>query len=387
MDHPTQVALLRRLFAFSDAGTTEMGTAPATNPTASYTSPAQLARERAALFGREPLLVALGGDLPVPGSYLVHEDGGVPVLLVRRQDGTVAAFVALCRHRGAQVAAGSGTCRGRFTCPYHGWTYDDAGRLVAQPTAEGFAGIATGDLGLRSLPVAERHGMIFVRGVSDAPGAPIDVDAHLGGATAELAPFDLAQYVAFARHRTERAMNWKLVIDGFLEAYHVPMLHSQTLGPGILGAPAAWDAFGRSGRMIALRRSFVAERDKPEAERRLLPHAVVLYALFPNTVLIHQIDHVELVQVYPGRDPDHAVVIFTLYTPGAVTTDGARRHFQRNWDVLVRTIEDEDFRIGEAMQRGFHAAGSPPVIYGRNEPGLAHFHAAIAAALDAAERG
>src|SRR4029077_7387844 len=157
---------------------------------------------------------------------------------------------------------------------------------------------------LTRLPAAETDGMIFVR---LSPGDPIDVDAHLAGARDELAGFGLARYVRFARHEIERAMNWKGVVETFLEAYHVPNLHGGTLGPTILGAPAVWDAFGRSSRLLAVRRSIAELRARPESEWNLLAHAVVLYQLFPNTVVIHQIDHVEVVQVYPGsRGADSA---------------------------------------------------------------------------------
>jgi len=264
---------------------------------------------------------------------------------------------------------------GRFICPYHGWTYDEDGRLVGQPCAEGFAGLARDELSLARLPVAERHGMIFVR---PGGGEPIDVDGHLGGAERELAGLDLGGYVAFARHESERAINWKLAIDTFLEAYHLTTLHESSIGPAISGTSAAWDPFGRGGRLIAQRRSLAALRDRPESEWDLLAHAVVLYQLFPNTMLIHQIDHVEVVQAYPGaRGTESARVVFTLYTPGPTTTDAARRHFQANFELLVRTVENEDFALGEGIQRGFHGGGNASVVYGRNEPALAHYHAML----------
>src|SRR5258706_799220 len=128
MDHATQVALLRRLFTFGDAQTTELAPAPYVNAVSTYTSATQLERERALLFGRQPLLVGLSEDLAVPGAYLVCGDSGIPILVVRSQSGELHACLALCRHRGAPVVAGAGISSGRFTCPYHGWTYDDRGR-------------------------------------------------------------------------------------------------------------------------------------------------------------------------------------------------------------------------------------------------------------------
>jgi hypothetical protein len=90
-------------------------------------------------------------------------------------------------------------------------------------------------------------------------------------------------------------------------------------------------------------------------------------------VLIHQIDHVELIQVHPDG-PDGATVVFSLYTPRGVEDDAARRHFQANFDLLVTVSDQEDFRLGEGIQRGFHVPGNDRVVYGRNEPGVAHFH-------------
>lgn len=379
MDHATQVALARRILGFLDQRTTEMTTAPYVNRVASYTSPSQLDRERELLFRREPLLVGLRCDLAEPGAYCVDDGSGVPVLVVRAASGELRAFVGLCRHRGAPVASGRGVAAGRFTCPYHGWAYGDDGRLVAQPGREGFVGLPPDAMCLRALPVAERHGLVFARA---SPGAPIDVDAHLGGAGGELALLGLEGYVLFHRQQHEPAMNWKLVIDTFLEAYHVPALHARTLGPAILGAPAAWDAFDRGGRLVAVRRSIETLRQQPESEWDLLTHAVVLYHLFPNTVLIHQIDHVEVVQVFPGTGGvDTARVVLSIYTPTRADTARAVRHFEANRQVLEDTVVGEDFQLGQRIQRGFHADERATIVYGRNEPGVAHFERMINRAL------
>jgi phenylpropionate dioxygenase-like ring-hydroxylating dioxygenase large terminal subunit len=325
-----------------------------------------------------PLLVGLSGDAAAPGTWFTHEESGIPMLVTRTADGALEAFLAICRHRGARVASGRGT-GDRFRCPYHGWTYDQHGRLVGQPCGEGFEGLATADLGLRKLPIAERHGLVFVRPSGEEP---IDVDAHLGGAQRELAPLGLAGYVPFARRVTRQAMNWKLVVDTFLEAYHVSNLHQSTLGPRILGTPAAWDAFGHAGRLIAVRRSVTEQRSRPEDTWNLLEHAVVLYLLFPNTILIHQIDHIEVVEAHP-IGVDDTTVVFSLYTPSPVT-ESARRHFEANFDLLLSVSEREDFRLGAQIQRDFHVPGNDRVVYGRNEPGVAHYHRMLEAALQAA---
>lgn len=378
MDHATQVSLMRRIFGFLDQQTTEMAPAAYVNHVSTYTSETQLARERALLFRRAPLFLGLSQDAPEPGAYFAHVDSGVPILVVRPRAGALRAFIGLCRHRGAQVVEGSGIGTGRFTCPYHGWTYDEQGQLIAQPCGEGFADVARETLGLVPLPIAEQYGMIFARA---SAGEPIDVDIHLAGAEHELAALGLERYVRFARREIERSMNWKLVIDTFLEAYHVSSLHERSL-QGILGTAAAWDAFGRSSRLVAARRSIAEARQRPEADWNLFEHSVVLYQLFPNTMLIYQVDHIEVVQAYPGHGGvDTAKIVFSLYTPKPVTDDKARRHFEQNFDLLLEVTDNEDFHLGEQIQRGFHAGGHDTVIYGRNEPGLAHYHRMIKAAL------
>jgi hypothetical protein len=227
--------------------------------------------------------------------------------------------------------------------------------------------------------------MVFVR---PSPGGAIDADEHLGGAQQELASLGLGTYVRFSRRELRVGMNWKLAIDTFLEAYHVSSLHKKTLRPTILGAPAAWDAFGRCSRMVAVRRSIEAVRRQPESEWNLLEHSVVLYQIFPNTMLIYQLDHVEVVQAYPADSgPDSSNVVFTLYTPVPVRSERDRRHFQKNFDLLLQVTEEEDFRLGEQIQRGFHVDGHDTVIYGRNEPGLAHYHRMIKAALRSEPHG
>ena len=385
MDHATQVTLARRLLDFLDRRTTEMTAAPYENPVAVYTSAAQLIEERRCLFRREPLLIGLSCDLAAPGAYVVHDAAGVPILVTRDSGGTLRAFLAVCRHRGARLACGEGVGTGRFTCPFHGWTYDKAGRLVSQPCAERFAGIDADTLSLVPLPVAERHGLVFARAT---PSGAIDVDAQLAGAELELAPFGLEHYVRFARREVCCRVNWKLVIDTFLEAYHVPTLHARTLAATIAGSPAAFDAFGRGGRMIATRRSLPELRALPEAEWNLLAHTVVLYNLFPNTMLIHQIDHVEVVQVYPSAEgPDASVVTFSLYIPEPPGSEGARRHFQSNFDLLLGTILEEDFPLAEGIQQGFHADPGARVIFGRNEPGVAHYQRMVREALVACGGG
>src|SRR5262249_14491253 len=149
------------------------------------------------------------------------------ILLVRRDDGSLGAFLNVCRHRGARVAEGCGNAK-LFTCPYHAWTYGTDGRLRGRPDERSFAGYDKETNGLRPLPVVEKYGMIFV---ASTPGATFDVDALLGGAERDLASYRLDTYHHYETRVLRQKLNWKIVVDTFLETYHLQFLHTNTVSP------------------------------------------------------------------------------------------------------------------------------------------------------------
>jgi len=375
----TQLELARELHAHVRNGSTALAPAVFRNPVSAYSDPARAQLERERLFRGQPLFMGLSCRLPNPGDYLTEEIAGVPLLLVRGQDGKLRAFANICRHRGAPVASGCGQAR-VFACPYHGWTYSLDGKLAGIPEAASFPGVDKASHGLAPLPAGERHGMIFVRLAPDAP-LEIEVDAHLSGLGEEFDAYGFAAYSYFASEWMAPAINWKFGIDTFLEAYHLPALHRTTVAPLIRGNLGAFNAYGDHGRMTFLRFSSSAWDEKPDAEWEVLPHIIAVYRLMPNTVLVFQSDHLETWRMIPGETSDRSRIEFAFYTPQPAITDKARAYWKKNYDLAIKTVLDEDFALGERMQRGFMSGLQDEVIYGRNEPALIHFHQRLQAAL------
>lgn len=374
MTPDSEADLIRRIRAHMAAGTTDMAPAPYENPVAMYTSRDVLAQELDIFFQKGLLCVGLSADVPASPEWLTHDIAGRSVILARDERGVLRAFLNVCRHRGAPVADGRGTFR-RFTCPYHGWTYDLKGSLVARPTEEGFAAIDKCEMGLTPLPVTEKHGLIFLS--CDPKRIDVSLDERLGGAAEDIAAFDLDTYYRFGTRASARRMNWKLVVDTFLEAYHLDKLHSKSLAPMIHSHFAAWDEWGVIGRLTAARKSISEIGDGP-----LAPHITQLYFLFPNTVLIYQQDHVETFQAFPKQgSPDESDIVVSLYCPTKPETDSENRHWQNNFDLLMNVTGNEDFALCEKIQRGFYTGAQSHVTYGRNEPGLQHYHRSIKQAL------
>lgn len=157
---------------------------------ASYLDPDLFRSEIELIFKRLPLMLALSCELPKPGDYKAAQVVGQPILLARDQSGTVRAFLNVCAHRWAPVAAeGLGHCpRFRFVCPFHGWTYAADGKLLGIPDRAKFGAVEQSTHGLKELPCEERHGMIFV---CLTPGRSLDLDDYCSAMLEDYAGFHL----------------------------------------------------------------------------------------------------------------------------------------------------------------------------------------------------
>ena len=341
-----------------------------------YTCADALAAEIAALFKRQPLLAAFGCEIAAPGDYLTLDIAGVPVLLMRADDGTVRGLLNTCRHRGARLLDGAGQVGKAFVCPYHNWAYDRCGVLRAQPSAEHFPDIDVGETGLVRFPAEERDGLVWL--LLD-PAGRLDLDTALGDFGRELAAFGLADYRHRGSHTWTKRMNWKLGVDTFLEYYHVPILHRASIGKTLFGTVFLFEACGRHARLVAPRRSIEEQRAGDPAAWRVLPHATIVYRVFPNAVFISQGPHVELVRFFPDpARPDTTACRFSFASP-------AGDRSERDWDEMMRlalgVLDNEDFAVMEGVQANLAAGIQREIVFGRNEIGLQNFHTMRDAAL------
>jgi nitrite reductase/ring-hydroxylating ferredoxin subunit len=381
MERQEELAVGKRLFGHIDARTTDLADALFRNRTINYSCRERAALERERLFRALPIFMGLSTRLARPGDFVAEDVAGMPVLMTRGADGEVRAFANICRHRGAPVVQGCGNARA-FTCPYHGWTYDSAGKLLGTTDKVGFAGLDLASHGLVRLPAIEKHGLLFVRPKPMAAGesATIDVDARLGAVAADLAALQPETYPLYSTDRVTPRINWKFAIDTFLEGYHIPHLHRKTIAPYFVGNCGVFKSGGLNGRLSVPKTSIEEIRTTPEAERDYKRHMVSIYQLFPNALLIWQLDHIEIWRAFPDRDdPSRCEVEMTIYKPADSTRPDS--YWEKNRDIAIRTVMEEDFPLGERMQIGFESGGTPEVIYGRNEPLLVHFHSSIRNAL------
>ncbi len=383
MDAATQRRWGDQMLALLAANTTQMADREYVQPVADYIDPGHAQRERELFFRRTPLVVAASAELARPGDFRTVDIDGVSALIVRQDDGSLRAFHNVCRHRGCRVVdAECGTAR-TFTCKFHSWVYGADGGLRHVPMPDGFTGIERQQRGLVPLPVAERHGLVWL---IPTAGEPLDIDAFLGPMGPALAGLDMRDAGVFRFERFPERLNWKLVVDTFLEVYHLPHLHNKTVGLHIEGRGAIHEEMGRHSRFIAPRKSFLpALADLPADQRDLTDHTVIINRLFPNAVVIWLCDHVEFWTATPdGDDPNRCIVRLWLLSPEKVVSAEDRARWEKNWEIVRGTVHAEDFPMARTIQQGFSSGAQDHVIFGRNEPALHEFHRALKQALDAA---
>jgi choline monooxygenase len=189
-------------------------------PATLYTNPQIAERERKAVFARHWQLVAHAGQVRDAGDHAVAEIAGVPLLIVRGEDGELRALHNVCRHRAGPLA----TCDGRgaksLRCKYHGWTYRLDGQLRSAPEMDGACAFDVADIRLPRAHVAQWQGQIFAALESPPPLAVV-----LGGIDARIGAHPLVSYTFDRRTSYEIACNWKVYVDNYLEGYHVPHIH------------------------------------------------------------------------------------------------------------------------------------------------------------------
>jgi nitrite reductase/ring-hydroxylating ferredoxin subunit len=345
-----------------------------TVPAAVYTDTARFAAEKARLFERLPQVIAPSALLPRTNMAVPHDGFGVPLLLTRDKQGVAHVLYNVCRHRGTRLLEGEAeVCAPRIVCPYHAWSYAMDGALAGIPRPDTFPGLDKAEQHLVELPSLEAGGLIwFSRGVADFTEAMM--------LAPEFDAFGLDSHHLYRRRVHDVASNWKLVMDAFLESYHVQRLHANSIAQFFADGISAADRLG-SHQRSAVGRSAYLERIDHEDWASLRKVITFAYQLFPATVMIMSPDYVNIMVLMP-QSVDRTLVEDFMLIPEAPRTPEEESHWERSWKLLDEgTFGAEDYRAAALGQQGLSAGVIDEITLGTLESGIHHFHKQVEAAL------
>ncbi|MEU0393959.1 aromatic ring-hydroxylating dioxygenase subunit alpha [Streptomyces sp. NPDC006208] len=360
-----------------------------------YTDPDTAAAETRHIFARSWQLVCHESDLPGPGARLAATVADREVLVVRTEDGALAAHLNVCRHRGTRLVTEPEPSGKAIRCPYHGWTYKLDGRLVGAPEARQIPCLDKPRLGLFSVRVESFLGFVFVNLDQDAVPlgeqcAPLaEAVGHYAGA--DLVPIGRSRIHDLDAAEVQHA-NWKVAVDNYLEGYHVPVAH-----PGLMRLLDYQAYTCEIDKAYALFASPL--RDKPssnwaerlyqrmaapmpglrEADCRVWRYAVI----YPNTLIDFYPDHVLAWTAIP-------TAVDRVAVPGAFYTrrgTGLRTRLARRLNIHIGWItNDEDAELVARVQKGLTTPGFEPGPLSRRESAVGWFAGRVRADLDGAPR-
>jgi phenylpropionate dioxygenase-like ring-hydroxylating dioxygenase large terminal subunit len=367
VDDPT---LVDRIFDHLDGGTTDLAPDTWREPVAHYRSPARLEREIELVLRRQPVPFCPSAAVPDTGSYLAREAAGVPLVVVRGRDGIVRAFRNACRHRGTAVATDAG-CAKSLVCPYHGWVYGLDGGLRHVPDAHGFPDLDPSTRGLVGVAAVEQGGLVFVDQEGGMSASPAD---HL---PVLIEP----DQVLLARNEAVVEVNWKVLVEGFLEGYHLKATHRETFFPFGFDNVTVVEASGRHSRITFPFRRIEALRDVPPDERRVDGTVTFVHHVFPNVIVARLSHHTTMVVLDPVAVDRTRFVTFTLARAqdGGGTPSDAVRDTE-----FVRLGAAEDLAVAMGVQRGLASGANEVLEFGRFEGAITHFHRQLHELVDRA---
>jgi len=383
MSREKLVAMAERTIAHNKAGTVHLTESITTIPASNYFDPERWQREVDMIFKRVPLLLAMTAEIKEVNTYKAIDVVGMPVLISRGADGVARAFVNMCSHRGAQlVDPGVGTAR-RFACPYHNWTYNQEGDLVGVFKQDDFGQLDTSCLGLTQLPIAERAGLIWV---TLSPDSKLDFDAFFAGYDEMLEFCDFASMNHFGT-RILAGPNWKISFDGYVDFYHLPILHKNTFGPD-MSPDALFHRVGPHQRVTGPRGNWAKLEGRPTSE---WPESVLtggVWSVFPHGSIAgfeiegHKI--YQVARVFPGATADESVTYLDFIST-APKTDEFIAAANKQIAFLENVVRDEDYATGLKIQRTVKTGAKKVLHFGRNEGGAQYVHGWLDALLVTAD--
>ena len=373
----SDAAIIERVLDHIDNKSTDVGDEDWQEPIDNYRSTERHLAE-IDLLKRLPVPFCPSAALPETGSYVARTAAGTPLVVVRGEDGRVRAFRNACRHRGNQVARGSG-CVKAFVCGYHGWTYRLDGRLRHIPHDYGFPGLDKSEHSLVPVDACEHHGLVFItQEESVGSGALEGLD--------EIPDLITPDQKIFASGDNVADVNWKLNMEGTLEGYHIKPTHRETFYPYGFDNLNVVETFGNNSRVTYPFRRIEKLRNMEPASRNIAGMVTYVYQIFPNVTIAVLSDHTTVTISEPLSPAKTRFLNYRL-TNKDVRVDADNERAKRDASFVADTGGKEDAAVVRGIQESLASGANEHFTYGKFEKAIVHFHKSLTGMLRQMETG
>ena len=360
-----------RIFTHIDNGTTDLGDTIWKEPVENYHSLERFNAE-IALLRKLPIPYCPSAALPQNGSYIARNASKTPLLVVRGEDGEVRAFINACRHRGMQVANGSGCKKKAFVCPYHAWTYSLEGKLKRIPGEDGFPDLNKDDHGLVEVSAIEKGGIVYVQ-----QDGQIDINS-----LEKCLDYFTDDQEMFQQGEVTDKANWKLLTETLLEGYHIKSLHRDTFYPYGLDNINLVETFGPNSRVIFPFKRIEKLRDLQPNERKIKGTVTAVYHLFPNASVSLLSKHSNLTIMEPIAPNQVKLVTYLMTNPETKGSTANLEDARRDALFVNESGQDEDREAARAIQETVTAPANTHLTFGYFEKAIVNFHSHLSKHLD-----
>lgn len=333
-----------------------------------YRDPAQFEREIERIFLQTWLPACPSESLLESRDYVVFDELRQSVVLMRQDDGSVAAFHNVCQHRGARLLKGPGHCRtGRIKCPWHGFVYDLQGRLDSVPLRDTFDEQELDGLRAPVVRTQEWLGWVWINFAADAP----PLEEYLGKIGIELDRYGLDGYRIAYRETQELNANWKIVIDAFNETWHVPFTHKDTLGRLVMWRDAALKIESPHSWMTLPLHGFTDSVASDDHQQKNICH----YLAFPHTIFSCFPTHLQMWSAWPVSPQKTVLRVYQMMgpAPDGTTEERWAKQGERDWQHFIHVLA-EDVEVIDGLGAVMDSKGYTRNLFNTAESRLTAFH-------------
>lgn len=343
-----------------------------TPPTWCYTSEAFYRREVERIFHKVWNFLGAADQIANPGDYFTVTFAGVPVIILRDQDGVLRAFANSCRHRGSALLDGSGNCK-RIVCPYHSWSYRLDGSLAAAPEMQQTHNFDPAENGLVPLKLETWGGFLFLNFDPDA--GPLS--EFLGDLPERVGAYRLEDMACSRRKEYVIECNWKLFVENAKESYHIATVHRQTINKYASARSSGYWVEETSGEycctfaehegsMALLKGSSGFPPNESLAGLREAG-GTTAPLIYPSTYLACTIDCAWYLELHPLGPSRTRLVHGALFPKDRLTRndfEDIADNYYRRWDITI----EEDIVASERQQKGIDSPFARPGRFSHREP-------------------